>query len=186
MSNTNTEKIITRGRIFELVALPQPDGRTFELARRAPGVRVIIPDYKTKKLLLTREYRRELEDWDYRLPGGKVFDTLEEYDAFRQSKRDIMAPAKAKAMAESAEEAGINVKAVDFFKKSTLGATVEWDLYIFEATNWSENTHGQSLEKGEQIETGTWVSFTEAKSMILGGKMQEERVALILLQWLGL
>jgi len=31
------------------------------------------------KILLSREYRSELDRYDYRLPGGKVFDTLAEY-----------------------------------------------------------------------------------------------------------
>ena len=180
----DNEKILARGRIFELVALPQPDGRTFEMARRAPGVRVIIPDRKAKKLLLTKEFRYELNDWDYRLPGGKVFDKLEEFDAFRKSGDDIKVPAASKALAESSEEAGIDVKKVELYKISTLGATVEWDLFIFEATDWQPHPKGQQLEKGEQIENDTWVRFAEAEDMIMSGKMAEERIALVLLQWL--
>ena len=33
------EYIIAKGKIFELVQTKQPDGRVFEVARRAPGVR---------------------------------------------------------------------------------------------------------------------------------------------------
>jgi hypothetical protein len=178
------EEILATGKLFELVALHQPDGRVFELARRAPGVRVIIANRNTGKLLLTREFRRELGDWDHRLPGGKVFDSLAEYAAFRSTGQDILVPAQAKAIAESVEEAGIDVKTVQFFRKSTLGATVQWDLFVFEATDWSEHPDGQRLEQGEQVETGTWVSFDDAEEMILSGKMHEERIALILLQWL--
>jgi ADP-ribose pyrophosphatase len=181
---SSTEKIIARGKLFELVQLPQPDGRTFEVARRAPGVRVIIANHSDNTLLLTREFRRELNDWDFRLPGGKVFDTLDEFEAFRASGKDILPPAKSKAKGESAEEAGIDVKAVQLVKISTLGATVEWDLYIFEATAWAPHQAGQKLEVGEQIESGTWVSFAEAEAKILSGQMQEDRVALVLLQWL--
>lgn len=49
----------------------------FEKARRAPGVRLII--VKEDKILLTREYRDEIKSFDYRLPGGKVFDKLSDY-----------------------------------------------------------------------------------------------------------
>jgi len=49
----------------------------FETARRAPGVRLII--VRDGQMLITREFRNELDDYDYRLPGGKVFDTLDEY-----------------------------------------------------------------------------------------------------------
>jgi len=41
-------------------------------------VRLIICD--GDKILLTKEYRSEVDTVDYRLPGGKVFDTLIEYN----------------------------------------------------------------------------------------------------------
>lgn len=178
------EEIFAKGRLFELVHYPQADGRVFEVARRAPGVRVIIADQQAKKLLLTKEFRRELEGYDFRLPGGKVFDSLADYEAFRSTGKDILAPAAAKAKAEAHEEAGMAVKEVTFFKRSTLGATVEWDLYVFEATEWSEHHEGQSLEDGEVVEDVSWYDVAEVEHMILAGKMQEERIALILLQWL--
>jgi ADP-ribose pyrophosphatase len=178
------EHIVATGTLFELVQLPQPDGRVFEVARRAPGVRLIIADKKAKQLLLTKEFRHELNTHDYRLPGGKVFDTLAEYETFRKTGRDIMEPAANKAKAEAAEEAGMDVQDVIFYKKSTLGATVEWDLYVFEAVGWKDHEAGQSLEEGEQIDDVAWFSYTEAEQMIIDGKMQEERIALILLQWL--
>lgn len=182
---SNTEKIVARGRLFELVELPQADGRTFELARRAPGVRVIIPDREKRKILLTKEFRRELNATDFRLPGGKVFDSLPEYEAFLSAGKDIVVPASTKAIAESAEEAGIDVSDVKLFKKSTLGATVQWDLFVFEATNWSHRPQGQALEPGEQVEDVVWVTYDSAKAKILSGEMAEERIALILLQWLA-
>jgi hypothetical protein len=76
------------------------------------------------------------------------------------------------------------VEDVAFFKKSTLGATVEWDLYVFEAIGWKDHEAGQALEAGEQVDDVAWFNFAEASQMILDGKMQEERIALILLQWL--
>lgn len=178
------EQIIARGTLFELVQLPQPNGRVFELARRAPGVRLIVADKAAKKVLLTKEYRHELKTSDYRLPGGKVFDSLKEYDTHRASGDDILKAAAAKVKAEAAEEAGIEATEVRFVKKSTLGATVEWDLYVFEALTWKEHKDGQSLEDGEQVESVEWFSFDVAEKMILNGDLKEERIALILLQWL--
>jgi hypothetical protein len=61
---------------------------------------------------------------------------------------------------------------------------VEWDLWVEEATDWETSEAGQKLEVGEQIEADNWFNYDEVKQMILGGHMQEERVALILLQWL--
>lgn len=65
-----------------------------------------------------------------------------------------------------------------------LGATVEWDLYVFETTDWQLSIEGQELEVGEKIEADNWVSYAEARDMIVSGAMAEERIALILLQWL--
>lgn len=177
------EKIFAKGIIFEIVQLPQPDGRVFEVARRAPGVRMIVADRHKRQIMLTREHRREINDWDFRLPGGKVFDTLDELEAFRRTGQDMLGAATEKAKSETAEEAGIQIDDLKLFKKSTLGTTVEWDLYVFEATKWKPHTQGQDLGAGEHVDVG-WYSFAEAEKMILAGQMQEERVALILLQWL--
>jgi len=178
------ESIYASGKLFELVHVTQPDGRVFEIARRAPGVRVIIVDRGARKVLLTKEFRQELNAHDYRLPGGKVFDSLMEYEAFRESARDIADAAAEKAKAEAAEEAGMAIEGVKLFKKSTLGATVEWDLYVFEATSWRQHEDGQTLEDGEQVDDVSWYDFGAVEQMILNGEMQEERIALILLQWL--
>ena len=40
------KEIVFAGKIFEIEQAQQPDGRVFELARRAPGVRLIIPNRK--------------------------------------------------------------------------------------------------------------------------------------------
>ena len=180
-----SEEIAFSGKLFEIVHTTQPDGRVFELARRAPGVRLIIVNRDEKKVLLTKEFRSELHAWDYRLPGGKVFDSLTEYEAHRGSGEDITVAAERKAKGEGAEEAGVDIGVLKLYKKSTLGATVEWDLYVFEVTEWQPHADGQQLEHGEQIEADNWVTFDEAKQMIATGQMQEERIALILFQWLN-
>ena len=48
-----SETIVAKGRLFELVHIKQDDGRVFEVARRAPGVRIIIHDDAAGKVLLT-------------------------------------------------------------------------------------------------------------------------------------
>ena len=181
---TEGEDIVAKGRIFELVQTVQPDGRVFEVARRAPGVRVIIANKAKEQILLTKEFRQELSDWDYRLPGGKVYDTLDDYTISRQKGVDIVEVAKQKAIAEAAEEAGFAVEDVELVGKSTLGATVERDLYIMEATTW-RNLGEQSLERGEDISADEWFTFEQVEQMILEGKMQEERIALVLLRWIN-
>lgn len=180
-----SEQIFAKGKLFELVHLKQDDGRVFEVARRAPGVRIIVHDEDAGKVLLTKEYRHELGEWDYRLPGGKVFDSLDEYETFRADGGSIEEAAKAQAINEAQQEAGVKLNQLELYKKSVLGATVEWDLYVFIAKDWQLIVEGQELEVGEKIEADNWVTYDEAHKMILDGAMQEERIALILLQWLA-
>ncbi len=179
-----SEEIYAKGKLFELVHVTQGDGRMFEIARRAPGVRIIIHDETVGKVLLTKEFRHELGEWDHRLPGGKVFDSLDDYEAFRRSGESVVEAAKSQAIREAQQEAGVEIYELDLYKKSVLGATVEWDLYVFETTDWQLKVEGQELEVGEKIEADNWVTYEEARRMALGGFMQEERIALILLQWL--
>ena len=90
MQNKN-EKIVYQGRIVELVQYPVlVDGKevVFEKARRSPGVRLLIetPD---GQFILNREKRHELGlEEDLRLPGGKVFDSLLEYNTFLSNQKD--------------------------------------------------------------------------------------------------
>src|ERR1035437_4570891 len=101
-NTASKEEIRYKGKIFEVVSEPvEIDGKTFEFekVRRSPGVRLIIGDGQDN-ILLTREFRRELSRFDYRLPGGKVFDSLDEFNNFRQSKGDIIEKAKQAAFKE--------------------------------------------------------------------------------------
>src|SRR5262245_50284096 len=76
----------SRGRIFRLITqrMRLSDGSEldFEFAERAPGVRVLLTD--GKNILLTKEWRVEIHAWDYRLPGGKVVDSLKEYLKYKK------------------------------------------------------------------------------------------------------
>jgi 8-oxo-dGTP pyrophosphatase MutT (NUDIX family) len=179
------EKITYQGKIIEVVEKPvqMANGKTviFESARRSPGTRIIIA--KDGKVLLSKEFRTEINGYDYRLPGGKVFDTLEEYNAFLKTNGNIEEKARAAIVKEALEEVGIAVTTVELLGISKCGATVEWDLYYFLATDFSETERRDSGE-GEDITT-TWVSIEEAKTMCLDGRMQEERSALMLLRYLS-
>ena len=175
------ETITHQGRIVEIVEFPSVDGkRFFEKARRAPGTRLIIP-IGEDSILLTKEYRQEVDGYDFRLPGGKVFDSLEEYNAFLESGKDIMEPATKKAKEEAKQEVGLDVKALEHIYTSILGATMQWDLLYFVI---KESKRGdQELEHGEEIEV-VEVTRDEAVEMCLDGRISEERSALVLLRYL--
>lgn len=178
-----SERITHQGKIIEVVEITQPDGRVFEVARRSPGVRLIVVDKVKQQVLLTKEERHEHGGAvDYRLPGGKVFDTLDEYNKFLDSGEDIARPALERVMAEGREETGLDIKEARHFHTSKAGATVVWDLLYFDVTEWAERTDGQALEQGENIEV-VWVSYDDARRIALE-EMLEERSALVLLRYL--
>jgi hypothetical protein len=173
-------KIIYQGKIIEVVQ-EEDNGRTIEYGRRSHGTRLIIVTPE-KKLLMTKEYRRELNSTDFRLPGGKVFDTLPEYNEFLSSGADIIPQAKKGAALEARQEVGIEPLSLEYFATSKCGVTFTWDLFYFVVTDYKK-LEAQELEHGENIEV-VEVSFDEAKEMCLDGRMQEERSALVLLRYL--
>jgi 8-oxo-dGTP pyrophosphatase MutT (NUDIX family) len=175
-------KRIYSGKLFEVLQ----NGKGWERVARAPGVRVIIDDVAAGRILLSHEFRYELNEHDFRLPGGKVFDTLDDLDAFRASGADILTIAQQKAIDETREEVGMAITEPEFYDKSTLGATVEWDLFVFIAREFSELDNDARGEDEKNDITGTeWFSYDEIKQMIMDKKMQEDRVAMILLRYLN-
>lgn len=180
------ENIAYQGKILEIVNQDMSDGNktiTFEWARRAPGIRLILVDPVRKVVLLTKEHRYELGVDDYRLPGGKVFDKLSQYNEFMASGREILEPALKKAHEEGEEEAGVKLESLEHFHTSVCGTTVQWDLIYFVSEEWSRVD--QKLELGEQIDI-IEIPFKEAKDIALDGRMSEERSALVLLRYLSL
>lgn len=84
-----------------------------------------------ERILLTKEFRHEQGDFDYRLPGGKVFDTLVEYNKKLQDNEDLLSHAEAAARKECREETGLTALSLSYLSTSKAGATIEWDLYYF-------------------------------------------------------
>jgi 8-oxo-dGTP pyrophosphatase MutT (NUDIX family) len=173
------ESIAFSGKIGEVVHTKQPDGRTFEKYRRAPGVRLVIisPD---NKLLVAKEFRQETGNVDLRLPGGKVCDTLKELHSLLKSNLDMTEAASAAALKEASEETGLIIHEPRLITIARAGATVEWDLYYFEVRNYSESKAGQRLEVGEDIET-EWMELEDVKKAVIDGRMQEWRSVGVLL-----
>ncbi len=179
------EVIAYQGKMLEIVNQEMTTGSkniTFEWARRAPGIRLILVNNKDRTILLTKEHRYEIGADDFRLPGGKVFDSLKEYNEFLKSGKVILGPATKKAHEESEEEAGVHLKTVDHFHTSICGTTVQWDLIYFVSENWTRQS--QKPEDGEEIEI-VEASFEEARKMALDGRIGEERSALVLLRYLS-
>ncbi len=178
------ERIAYEGKIFEVVKQLMKIGNKeieFEVARRAPGVRLLI--VKQNKILITKEFRTEINGSDYRLPGGKVFDTLAEYRKAREHNANILVSAEAAARKECREEVGLTPLKISHFYTAHAGATVEWDLYYFLVEDFKESQEGQQLEDGEHISV-EWKTFPEVKKMCLEHEIKEDRSVAVLLQFI--
>ena len=176
------EEVVFEGKIFEIVHRHfSGSKRMVEVARRAPGVRLIIT--KGSKMLITKEFRYELNDYDYRLPGGKVFDTLNEYRYALGKKRNMIECAIAAAKKECLEETGLIAKRIKLFHVSKAGLTVNWDLFYFIIDEFDKNKHGQQLEHHEIIYP-EWKTFKEVKQLCLKNQIKEDRTVGMLLKFL--
>ena len=157
------EKVAYIGKTFEIVKKSFKNSKLsveFEMARRSPGVRLII--INKNKILLTKEFRPEFNDYDYRLPGGKVFDSLKEYKIAISKKYDMLKCTKEAAKKECAEETGLIPKRIRLFQISKAGLTVYWDLFYFVVDDFDGSIKNQKLEDDE-ITLPEWKTFEEAK-----------------------
>lgn len=152
-----------------------------ETVRRPPSIRALIVDLKSGKVLLTKEFRTELAGWDYRLPGGKVFETLEEFLSCVHSGQDIVPFADAKVDEEILEEAGVVVKSKQLYHKSITGVTIHWDIYYYAIYDFEQSV--SQLCAAEFI-IPEWVEIDKAKVMCFSGEISEERSAMVLLKYL--
>ena len=184
------EKIVYQGKIVELVQYPvvvNGKENIFEKARRSPGVRLIIktPD---GTFILNKEKRHELGlQEDLRLPGGKVFDTLLEYNEFlskQQEESEIIEQAKEAARREAREEVGIKPLEIEFLSVSKCGATMEWDLYYFVVNKYEEVKKDLKDTESAEIMGTIEISPKELKEKALSGAIGEDRSVAVILKYL--
>lgn len=151
--------------------------------RRPPGIRALIIDEKEEKNLLSHEFRYELNGWDYRLPGGKVFETLDDYKE-AILKDEVAVHVEKTVPKEVLEEVGIIAKNPLFLKKSEAGSGVTWDLYYFEIKNFEISQEGPQLEEDEVIDGFVWKTFAEVVELCLTEKIHEDRTVAVLLSYI--
>ena len=92
------------------------------MVRRPPGIRALIVNRKNQ-ILLSKEFRYELNSWDYRLPGGKVFDSLNEYK-IALNNNTVMENVLKTVPKEVLEEVGLIISNPKLLKISLDGAGV--------------------------------------------------------------
>lgn len=161
--------------------------KIFEYAERAPGVRMIIVN-NDRKICITKERRHELNHgawwYDFRLPWGKVVDSLQEYLLLKEQWQDALFFAAQEAVRiEAGEEVGIIPEQIDFLRISPCGATMRRDLYYFLISSFTFKSSGQTLWWNEDIAVARYTR-DEVQQMCLRWDMSEDRSVAVLLQYL--
>lgn len=178
------EKILFQGKMIEIVQeTVEINGKekVHEWGRRPPGVRLII-ETLDGGFLISKEERHSIGT-DFRLPGGKVFDSLKEYNEFlatNPTDEIILEKAREAAIKEGEEEMGIKATELELFSVSRCGGSFVWDLYYFVIKKY-QNTQ-QRLQDAEKIEV-VKVSKDKLKELAFGGGMAEDRSVAILAKY---
>lgn len=182
-------KTVYEASIWRIQQAKHQSGKTFEKAVRSPGSRLII--VQKGMVLLSRETRHELGNrTDYRLPGGKVFDTNDQYVAFLESGSDIVEASRISVAREGLQEVGliIDPKSLAHVGVDVLGATCEWDLHYWVCRDFQESDGGAQHDESEadEIKGCIWVTFDEARMLALNiSQFAESRSARMLLSFLA-
>lgn len=184
----NKSEIKYQGKMFEIVQFEAKQGVHFEVAVRAPGTRLLIEHTKNSEvgLLMTRELRhgREESAWDYRLPGGKVFDSLEDFNNAKENNSEISKHALKAAELEARQEVGIIKGDFTPISIARAGGSVEWDLHYFLVQN--AELGEQELEEHEKGEIE--IIFLTAKEIfekLKNKEIKEGRTADVIWWWLA-
>lgn len=176
--NRKEKKIVTHSNQNYTVNL------NYEMIRRPPGVRAIITS--NDQILLNREYRYEFNEWDYRLPGGKVFDSFIDYEKAINN-NSIFDCIKNGLSREIFEETGLLAKKFELFYKSILGFTVEWDLYFYIISEFEESTkyNDNNIRKNEfEFIDHCWMDYNKVFDYCVQGKISEERSSNALMRFI--
>lgn len=168
------------GRIFQLTR----NEKGWELATRPPGTRLLIlrQGETMPEMLITKEFRQSFNDYDYRLPGGKVVDTLDEYLAL-DSDEAIYAKIEEAVHRESLEEAGIKPHSMTLYQSTRQDATVQWNLYFMLIEDFEEV--GQQANDYEEEEIHPhWMPLDEVFRLCMEGHVQENRSRAVLYDYI--
>lgn len=143
---------------------------------RPPGVRALI--IENNRILLTKEYRYELNTWDYRLPGGKVYNTINDYNN-AQKKESILEDVRKTLFREVFQEAGYEICDYELLKISKNGLKIHWDLYYFKVTS-GKQISTVNINDYEYVTT-QWFSFNEVLNLCQNNQISEDRSVAIIL-----
>lgn len=146
--------------------------KIFEIAERAPWVRLLLVDAH-KRMLLSKERRHETNGRDYRLPGWKLFDDIGDYVAFVEWWWNIWDKAYETVVKECKEETGYELISAELMKIDCVGSTISRDLYYYVSRDFRMGSW-QELEYFENISCD-WYERKEVLEFLKHNKILESR-----------
>lgn len=152
-------------RVYHEKVLIASVEKTFEYVWRKDGTRTIAINEKNE-ILLTKEYRFELQGEDWRIPGGRLNDESE--------------PIIEAASREFREETGYAAKNWQFLWSSTPDSTVRYQRHFLLATDLTEGETSHDL--GEESIVVHWIPFEKAVGMAINNEIKEEISALSIIR----
>lgn len=153
----------------------------YELVQRSPGIRAII--VKEDKILLAYEYRYELNAWDYRLPGGKVYDSIERFH-YSNKNGEFETDLIKKLKEEVLEEVDIEIKNFHLLNVSHSGLTVNWDLYYYLVDDFITIANDCIQKTEYEYIEPKWFDFSTAMELCLNGSVSEARSAFEIIRFI--
>lgn len=161
------DPVVFSGRNFVVhnrkVTLQDGSEEVHEYVWRTDGTRIIAFN-AAGRVLLTREFRHELDGHDWRIPGGKV---------------DPGEVPESAAQREFREETGFVAERLHFLWATTPDSTVRYRRYFYLASGLTEVEPDR--EVGERL-TVHWKHLSKAVEMALAGEILEEISALAILR----
>lgn len=155
--------------------------KTFEIAERAPWVRLLLVDF-SNRILLSKERRHEFSERDYRLPGWKLFDDVGDYVDFLEWWWSIWDKAYDTVIKECKEETGYGLISAELVKVDYVGSTMSRDLYYYVSKDfwvWS----WQELEYFEDISC-EWYEWKQVLEFLKQNKILESRTKAFLYDYI--
>lgn len=185
-SAVDDREVVYSGSLYQVIGWNEHRGdgsvHRFERAERPPGVRVMVTHVNA--VLIVKERRGTNGLWDYRLPGGKVFDNLNDYEVARASSTwDLASRVILAGQRELFEETTVQVAATGLRLKwiSRLGETVGWDLHYLEceAEALVDLPPRVTTHEGEEL-LPVWLDWDDVIELCDKGAVMEDRTAAVL------
>lgn len=151
----------------ERIQTKNGDNITYEYVFRVDGTRTLAQDHDGK-FLINCEFRDEIKDYDWRLPGGKL----------EQPDENVIDAAKR----ELKEESGVSAEEWKYITSTSYDSMIRFKRHFLYAHNIKQDS--QKLDPHEVIEP-YWVSKEELYKMALTGKIREEISALFIIRFIN-